>query len=297
MALRTGDDGQAIIKDFEGLGLIGYRCPAGIPTIGWGHTEAAGGVINYADGSHSTKVIVGKAIKKVEAERLFRADLDRFEDKVEKLLKVEVEPYEFDAVVALAYNIGPGDNGLKGSTVLRKLNAGDDRGAAKAFAAWNKATIPGKGKVVVRGLVRRREAEQALYEGDVEKARLLAGSTRKLPMPQRVAKPEKQDTILNNNQIVAGGGAAVAVGTSALNQAQEAADKVSQARGIWDQLTDTLEVLATSPRFWIYAVGGVLCGYLVFKGYQTWRDTEQDGDEDEQVDVEEVTDMLEEEPA
>ncbi|KQD16250.1 lysozyme [Acinetobacter baumannii] len=63
---------------------------------------------------------------------------------------------QFDALVSLAYNIGSG--AFKGSTLLKLLNKGDYKGAADQFLVWNKA-----GGKVMKGLVRRREAERALF--------------------------------------------------------------------------------------------------------------------------------------
>ena len=72
--------------------------------------------------------------------------------------KNPVEQCQFDALVCLAYNIGLGN--FRTSTLVRKLNAGDIDGAAQQFAVWNKA-----GGQVMRGLVRRRAAERALFCG------------------------------------------------------------------------------------------------------------------------------------
>ncbi|WP_312069487.1 lysozyme, partial [Acinetobacter sp.] len=75
---------------------------------------------------------------------------------VNNLVKVPLSQNQFDALVSLTYNIG--STAFKNSTLLKKLNAKDYAGAADQFLRWNK----GGGKVL-KGLVRRREAERALF--------------------------------------------------------------------------------------------------------------------------------------
>lgn len=162
MTLRTSERGLALIREFEGLRLSGYVCPAGVPTIGYGHTEAAGGSIRYKDGSTSSKVIVGRAITKAEAERILKADIDRFEDDVERaigpVMLAKLSPGQFDALVSLAFNIGPGAFGK--STVLKRVRAGTFDTVPAAMMMWVKA-----GGKTLPGLVRRRRAECALWRG------------------------------------------------------------------------------------------------------------------------------------
>lgn len=136
--------GLELIKSFEGLKLKGYLCPAGIPTIGYGHTGAG--------------VRVGQVITEAQAEELLRADLRRFEDAVFKLVGYHATDNQFAALVSFAFNVGAGEGGLKTSTLLRKHNAGDYAGAKAEFARWNRA-----GGRVLPGLTRRRAAEASLY--------------------------------------------------------------------------------------------------------------------------------------
>jgi lysozyme len=133
--------GLELVKEFEGLRLKAYLCPAKVWTIGYGST-----------GSH---VREGLVITEAQAEELLRSDLRRFEDAVAKGAPVATDN-QFSAMVCLAFNIGEG--AFAGSTVLRKHNAGDHAGAAEAFKMWSKA-----GGETLRGLVRRREAEAQLY--------------------------------------------------------------------------------------------------------------------------------------
>lgn len=132
-----------MIRQFEGLRLRAYKCPAGIPTIGYGHTAG---------------VKMGQEISKDRAEELLREDVARFEGHVDRLVTVPLTQGQFDALVAWTYNLGPG--ALEKSTMLRRLNAGDYAGAAAELERWNRA-----GGKVLAGLVRRRAAERALFEG------------------------------------------------------------------------------------------------------------------------------------
>jgi lysozyme len=144
--MKTSSVGIALIKRFEGLRLEAYFCPAGVLTIGYGHTSAAG----------TPFVSQGMKISEVEAERILVKDLQTYEEAVLRSLKAKPNQNQFDAMVSLCYNIGSG--GFSKSSVARKFNAGDIAGAAEAFKLWNK----GNGKVL-EGLVRRRKEESALF--------------------------------------------------------------------------------------------------------------------------------------
>lgn len=144
--MKISSSGIDLIKHFEGLRLRAYRDPAGILTIGYGHTET---------------VAEGQVITEAEAEALLRQDLDRFERGVSDLITAETHEWQFDALVSLAFNIGLG--AFEGSTVLRRHNAGDYEGAGEAINWWNKA-----GGEVLAGLVRRRLAEEELYIDGLE---------------------------------------------------------------------------------------------------------------------------------
>jgi len=141
--MHTSQKGLDLIKSFEGLRLSAYRCPADIPTIGYGTTSG---------------VKMGDTITKERAEEMLREDVKRFEDQVLRLVKVPLTQGQFDALTSFVYNLGPGN--LSNSTLLRLLNAGDYKGAAAQFDRWNKA-----GGKVLAGLARRRAAERALFEG------------------------------------------------------------------------------------------------------------------------------------
>lgn len=142
--LKTSQRGIALIKSFESLELKAYPDPGtgGKPwTIGWGHTKG---------------VKPGDRITEQQAEAFLTQDLAVFELTVNSAVKVPVTQSQFDALVSLAFNIG-GAN-FAGSTLVKKLNAGDLSGAADQFPRWKFAD----GKEM-RGLVRRRAAERELF--------------------------------------------------------------------------------------------------------------------------------------
>ena len=139
--LKTSSKGLELIKQFEGCKLKAYLCPAGVWTIGYGHTATAK---------------QGMTITQAKAVELLKSDLARFEASVNAYVKVPINQNQFDALVSFSFNVGSG--ALKSSTLLRKLNARDYNGAAEEFKRWNKA-----GGKVLAGLVKRREAERALF--------------------------------------------------------------------------------------------------------------------------------------
>lgn len=133
---------KEIIKQSEGLRLEAYLCPAGVLTIGYGHT--------------GSDVKEGSRVSREEAENLLTRDLERFEKDILKMVKVELTQNQFDALVSFTYNVGSG--ALKGSTLLKKLNAGSYMEAADEFLKWTKA-----GGKELPGLVKRRRTERALF--------------------------------------------------------------------------------------------------------------------------------------
>jgi lysozyme len=142
----TNQAGVDLIKEFEGLRLRAYRCPAGVLTIGYGTTV-------YPTGR---KVQMGEQITAEQAEEYLRSDLRAFEREVERMVLVPLNSNQFAALVSFAYNLGA--EALRKSTLLRLLNAHNYAGVAEQFARWTYAA----GKQLP-GLVRRRAAERALF--------------------------------------------------------------------------------------------------------------------------------------
>jgi lysozyme len=136
------------IKKHEALRLTAYLpTKDDVWTIGWGHTKTAK---------------QGMVITEAQAEVLLRQDLSWVEDVIRRRVTVPLTQNQYDALASLIFNIGEGN--FSRSTVLRRLNAGDYRGAADAFLMWNKQRDRKTGQMnVLRGLTRRREEERAMF--------------------------------------------------------------------------------------------------------------------------------------
>ena len=137
--------GKDIIKKWEGLRLNAYLCPAGVPTIGYGHTY---------------NVKMGQTISVAQAELFLDHDYQDAEEQVLSLVKVPLTENQLGALTSFVFNLGSGN--LRISTLLRKLNLGDYRGAAEQFGAWNKARVNGV-MVALDGLTKRRADEKNLF--------------------------------------------------------------------------------------------------------------------------------------
>ncbi|WP_047238415.1 lysozyme [Chromobacterium subtsugae] len=140
--MKTNAAGISLIKQFEGVRLAAYQDMEGVWTIGYGHT--------------GPDVKKGMAITQQQADQLLAEDLQTFETGVGKAVTVPLNENQFSALVSFSYNLGLGN--LRSSTLLRLLNKGDYAGAAAQFPRWDRA-----GGQVVPGLLRRRQAEQALF--------------------------------------------------------------------------------------------------------------------------------------
>jgi GH24 family phage-related lysozyme (muramidase) len=144
--MRTSPAGVELIKSFEGLALEAYPDPGtgGDPwTIGYGHT--------------GPEVKPGLTVDIEQAESLLNEDLKKFEEAVERLITVEINQNEFDALVSFAYNCGR--FALEDSTLRRRLNAGEAK--CPVFKEELPKWVNG-GNGPMPGLVRRREAEVEL---------------------------------------------------------------------------------------------------------------------------------------
>lgn len=146
--MKTADDGKDLMHHYERCKLTAYPDPGtgGDPwTIGWGDT--------------GPDVRPGLTITQAEADQRFANRLaQEFEPGVLASIHGEATQKQFDALVALAYNIGLGN--FRSSSVLRNHNARNEQAAADSFRLWNKA-----GGRVMKGLQRRREAERLVYLG------------------------------------------------------------------------------------------------------------------------------------
>lgn len=151
---HINQQGLDLIKKFEELRLEAYLCPAGVWTIGWGHTSQAG----------KPHVHKGMTITKEEAKQILNQDLDLFEQATHRILddaNKYINENQFSALVSFGFNTGLG--ALKDSTLMRLIHAKDLKGASKQFSRW----VYGGGKRL-RGLERRRRFEKALFNKKVE---------------------------------------------------------------------------------------------------------------------------------
>ena len=137
----------ALARRFEGLRLSPYLCSAGVPTIGFGATY-------YEDGTSVT--LRDPPISKERADALLLWMVRRvYLPAVMKLCPAVDKPERIAALIDFTFNLGVGR--LKGSTLRRKVNAGDWEAVPAELRKW----VLGSGKKL-RGLVIRREAEIAL---------------------------------------------------------------------------------------------------------------------------------------
>lgn len=142
--MKISAKGLSLIKQFEGCRLFAYRCPAGVLTIGYGHTAG---------------VTDNMQITQEQAENYLREDVEKYENAVMKYDAIyNFNQNQFDALVSFTYNCGTGN--------LKNLTASGTRTLAQISAklpAYCKA-----GGVVLRGLQRRREAEKQLFDASTD---------------------------------------------------------------------------------------------------------------------------------
>lgn len=148
--MHISEEGLSLIKKFEGCPTAGglaipYTCPAGVLTIGYGHTKTV---------KEHDKWTMD------HASYILREEIENeYEVFINDLVDVPLEQHQFDALVAWVFNLGSGN--LQESTMLKVLNAGDYHSVPNQMKRWNKAN----GKVL-DGLVRRREAEAKMFAGE-----------------------------------------------------------------------------------------------------------------------------------
>lgn len=213
----------ALIAEAEGLRLKAYRCPAGVPTIGWGETDG---------------VRMGDTCTKEQADRWLCEDLTDRAKAVRALCTREPSANELGAMVSLAYNIGLG--ALKGSTALRQHNAGQHEAAARAICLWDKARVNGT-LTTLPGLTARRAREQALY--------LTPDEPITEPLPQAV----ESESPLTSSPIARSG--VVVAGVGALGAVRELGDQVAAIKAPLQAAREVLvDVLGLPPGIILWLV-------------------------------------------
>jgi lysozyme len=224
---------NALLKKFEGCKLKAYKCPAGVWTIGYGHTSAAG----------APEVVQGMTITQVEANDILRRDLVKYEKGVEALVKQPLTQNQFDVLVDFAYNAGAG--ALKSSTLLKKINAGEFDAVPAELMKWTK----GGGKVLP-GLVNRRRAEAGWWRSlDAE------------PIDEQEQRAEP-DAIVPKTMVESkqGNAALLTAGVGGLGVAKEVAAQAQDASDTADKLMGLL----SNSNFLIMVVVIALAGAIWF---------------------------------
>ena len=142
--MKASVDAYELIKQFEGLRLKAYLCPAGIWTIGYGHTSG---------------VSPNSFITIQEADEYLHRDVATIEMQLNKL-NLSLRQCQWDAIVSFVFNVGIGN--FKASTLLAKIRTNpDDNSIMDEFLRW----VYANGKVM-KGLQKRRLAEMKLYFSD-----------------------------------------------------------------------------------------------------------------------------------
>lgn len=136
--MNISNRGLDLIKSFEGCRLSAYKCPAGVWTIGYGHTS---------------EVYEGMVISQAQADRLLVEDVQVYANAVDKYQsRFNFNQNEYDALVSFTYNCGVGSL----NAVMACCNTKQE--IAEECKLYNKG-----GGVVLAGLVRRREEEYKLF--------------------------------------------------------------------------------------------------------------------------------------
>ncbi|WP_280922704.1 lysozyme [Serratia fonticola] len=130
-----------LIPNLEGVRYEPYRDVVGVLTVCYGHTGA--------------DIVIGKRYTSGECKALLDKDLVPFARSVERSVKIPASEYQKASLISFSYNVGV--KAFESSTLLRKLNAGDSKGACDEMRRWNKA-----GGKVWKGLTNRREVEREI---------------------------------------------------------------------------------------------------------------------------------------
>ena len=150
--MKISNKGLQLIRKYEGCKTTPYRCPAGLYTVGYGHVIGNG--LQLPDQFNRTFSLG-------EIDELLRTDLARFEQGVLRYCPVYLTQCQFDALVSFSFNLGLGV--LQRSTLRQKINRGD-ADAAKVILKYNMA-----GGRILKGLIRRRQAEYRLFTAPTDR--------------------------------------------------------------------------------------------------------------------------------
>ena len=238
--MKISDAGLSMVEDFEGWEHKtedGRYCAyqdvfngkKDVPTIGPGVTEG---------------VLMGMIWTRDECEAAFRREMVKHEKAVTQLVTVEIGQNAFDALTSFSYNLGTGigakKGGLANSSVLKKLNAGDKAGAAKAFILYDIA-----GGAHNHGLAVRRSAEMALFLKPDK------GETHRMPQTVEAAPTPPARGTVATAAAAAGAVSSMAADPSALTaklSAYKELTTIVTSFGPWMAAC----ALAIGAAFWVY---------------------------------------------
>jgi lysozyme len=134
----------AFIEKEEGAKNKAYKDTKGLWTIGVGHLI-----------KDSEKDLINATLTDDQVKELLKSDLKWCSEAVESSVKVPLTQKQFDALYSLCFNIGA--SAFKNSTVVKRINSGDLKGAADAIEMWNKPAV----------LINRRKREKAMFLADI----------------------------------------------------------------------------------------------------------------------------------
>jgi lysozyme len=260
MTMRMSADGRAQLIRREGFRTKAYKDSVGVWTIGVGHTSAAG----------EPHVTPGLVITKAEVDEILSRDLGQYEEAVRSAVRVPLSQGQFDALVSFCFNVGVG--GFRKSTVVKRLNAGNYKGAADALLMWNKPPeIMGR---------RRSERTQFLAATGSPKSspaivEAAPAPIADLPLEETVSadylRAAGSRTIAGADiaqQGLAGSIASIGGATAALSQMQDVASQAQEAVVAVQSGVGALETLRT---YWPLIAVVALTGAAAFFVWRAWR--------------------------
>jgi lysozyme len=253
---RMSDKGRSLLMQREGVRTRAYRDTVGVLTIGVGHTSQAG----------LPEVTPGLVITRAQADAILTRDLCQYEFAVAHAVTVELTQGQFDALVSLCFNIGC--KGFRESTVVKRLNVRNYRGAADAILLWAK-------EPELKG---RRKAERAQF--------LAATPPDALGAPVRfIAADELHEEEMVSADYLRASGSRTLSATDFVKQAAttvlgaDVVDGATRAKDALDQLRDAYagfahgaDALDLAKSYWPLAVGLALSLVIACLAYLAWRE-------------------------
>jgi lysozyme len=259
-------EGENLIKQFESCmkraghdAFKAYVCPAGVLTIGWGHTNSAGG----------RRFDANAVWTQAECDASFLEDMVPVEAHVRAMVRVQLSQHQFDALVSFVYNCGEGN--FAHSTLLTRLNRGDYQGASREFAKWNR----GGGRVLA-GLVRRRAAEAMLFN-EIDHAHVagtLTGMSDDEAMPQGVDAPKPTRSFLGRPAVLGATGIGSMGASEAISGINDALDQIQSVKEKVSGLgaTELFAHYAASPGVLLALALVVAAAFILYDRYELHRE-------------------------